>query len=204
MSEWDDLSLVRALVHDLRHCGGKLANASDANRKVAGKAAGELAVLALNAADCISYLSVTILALGKERENYKAALLEELAPPPLPDDEEQFGDLLSCPFCGGMPASVDIDEGENAGGSCVECTECGASSNLDFGRKENFRSNWNRRVTSRFRDGANIHGIGPDTADGLNPDYREPELSNEEAKAAIEAWAGPMPRFTATGGGDRR
>jgi hypothetical protein len=73
-SEWDDLNFVRALVHDLRHCGGKLANASDANRKVAGKAAGELAVLALNAADCISYLSVTILALGKERENYKAAV----------------------------------------------------------------------------------------------------------------------------------
>jgi hypothetical protein len=121
MSEWDDLELVRAIVHDLRHCGGKLANASDPQRKIAGRAAGEMAVLALNAADCISYLSVTILALGKERENYKAALLEELAPPPL--------------------------------------------------RK---------------------------------PDYREPELSNEEAKAAIEAWAGPMPRFTATGGGRGR
>lgn len=201
MSEWDDLALVSALVHDLRHCGGKLANASNPKPKIAGRAAGEMAVLALNAADCISYLSITILALGKERENYKAALLEELAPPPLPEAEEQFGDLLNCPFCGGMPAVVDIDDGENAGGSCVECTECAASSNLEFGRKENFRSNWNRRAPKR-RGGANIHGIGPDTADGLDPDYREPELSNEEATAAIEAWAGPMP--TTTGGGDGR
>lgn len=85
-SEWDELDLVKALVHDLQHCGGKLANASDPNRKVAGRAAGELAILALNAADCISYLSVTILALGRERENYKAALIEELAPPPLDPD----------------------------------------------------------------------------------------------------------------------
>lgn len=30
-------------------------------------------------------------------------------------------------------------------------------------------------------------------ARGLNPDYRECELSNEEAEAAIEDWAGPMP-----------
>lgn len=53
--------------------------------------------------------------------------------------------LKSCPFCGGPAEIIHVDEGENAGGSCVSCTRCLASSNIDFGRKENFISNWNRR-----------------------------------------------------------
>ena len=61
-------------------------------------------------------------------------------------------ELKPCPFCGGLAEIVDIDEGENAGGSCVCCTTCIASSNVEFGFKENFISNWNRRVQTLAPD----------------------------------------------------
>lgn len=53
--------------------------------------------------------------------------------------------LEPCPFCGGEAEIIEIDEGENKGGSCVSCTVCQASSNVEFEFKENFVSNWNRR-----------------------------------------------------------
>lgn len=53
--------------------------------------------------------------------------------------------LKACPFCGGEAERVDIEDGENIGGSFVHCTECDASGNIEFGFKENFISNWNRR-----------------------------------------------------------
>ena len=55
-------------------------------------------------------------------------------------------ELLDCPFCGGAAEIVNIESGENVGGSCVCCTVCQASSNVEFGFKENFVSNWNRRA----------------------------------------------------------
>lgn len=63
-----------------------------------------------------------------------------------PQGVEADDELMPCPFCGGEAEVIDIAEGENEGGSCVSCTVCQASSNLEFGRKENFRSNWNRRA----------------------------------------------------------
>jgi len=57
-------------------------------------------------------------------------------------------DLLPCPFCGGSADRIDIEDGDNAGGSCVICTQCNASGNVEFGFKENFISNWNRRAES--------------------------------------------------------
>lgn len=54
--------------------------------------------------------------------------------------------LLPCPFCGGEAQIINIGEGENAGGSCVECAACHASSNVEFEFKENFVSNWNTRA----------------------------------------------------------
>ena len=61
-------------------------------------------------------------------------------------------ELKPCPFCGGLAEIVEIDEGENAGGSCVCCTTCLASSKVEFGFKENFISNWNRRVQTLAPD----------------------------------------------------
>ena len=54
--------------------------------------------------------------------------------------------LKPCPFCGGKAERIDIDEGENEGGSCICCTKCMASGNVEFEFKENFVDNWNRRV----------------------------------------------------------
>lgn len=54
--------------------------------------------------------------------------------------------LKPCPFCGGKAEVIHIGNGPNEGGSCVSCSNCLASSNLEFGFKENFRNNWNRRA----------------------------------------------------------
>lgn len=54
--------------------------------------------------------------------------------------------LLPCPFCGAEAERVDIENGENAGGSCISCTGCQASSNVEFEFKENFVNNWNCRA----------------------------------------------------------
>lgn len=76
-------------------------------------------------------------------------------------------ELLPCPFCGGEAQRIDIEDGENAFGACIECKACHASSNLEFGRKENFVSNWNRRaiLASRPDDAAlrdKIEGLEAD------------------------------------------
>lgn len=55
-------------------------------------------------------------------------------------------DLKPCPFCGGDAEIVHINDGENEGGSCVQCSRCLASSNVEFEFKENFIDNWNRRT----------------------------------------------------------
>lgn len=64
-------------------------------------------------------------------------------------------DLLPCPFCGGIAEHLDIEGADgdpNAGGSCIECTQCGACSALHFDRKENLVASWNDRVASREAD----------------------------------------------------
>lgn len=59
-------------------------------------------------------------------------------------------DLLPCPFCGGRAERIDFGPGdaENEGGSCIACTGCQSSGPVEFGYKENFISNWNRRATA--------------------------------------------------------
>lgn len=56
--------------------------------------------------------------------------------------------LLPCPFCGGEAERIDFGPGdaENAGGSCIACKRCQSSGPVEFGYKENFISNWNRRA----------------------------------------------------------
>ncbi|HRP74548.1 MAG TPA: Lar family restriction alleviation protein [Rhodocyclaceae bacterium] len=57
-------------------------------------------------------------------------------------------DLLPCPFCNAPAERIDFGPGdaENEGGSCISCTQCQSSGPVEFGYKENFVSNWNRRT----------------------------------------------------------
>lgn len=71
-------------------------------------------------------------------------------------------ELLPCPFCGGTAEIIDIEEGENAGGSCVSCTRCLASSNVEFEFKENYVSNWNRRFAHPVPEQDGWRGPKPD------------------------------------------
>jgi Lar family restriction alleviation protein len=56
--------------------------------------------------------------------------------------------LKPCPFCGGEAQRFTIgdDEPTNAGGDCISCAKCGASSHVEFGYKENLVSIWNTRA----------------------------------------------------------
>jgi len=59
-------------------------------------------------------------------------------------------ELLPCPFCGGDAERIDFGpgSGDNEGGSCIACTRCQSSGPVEFGYKENFVSNWNRRLAA--------------------------------------------------------
>lgn len=60
-----------------------------------------------------------------------------------------MSDLLPCPFCGGTAERCDVPgdiEDDNAGGSCIQCTKCVASTAIFFGRKEHLVSSWNERA----------------------------------------------------------
>jgi len=68
--------------------------------------------------------------------------------------ELDAGALLPCPFCGGEAGRLDfvtvgteLGDDPNAGGSCISCNGCGASSPVHFDRKENLYSSWNERNT---------------------------------------------------------
>lgn len=82
----------------------------------------------------------------------------------------ETNELLPCPFCGGPAEIVHIDDGENAGGSCVCCTSCLASGNVEFEFKENFVSNWNRRASP---EPASIAGAGGVTVKPLEWTWRD-------------------------------
>lgn len=57
--------------------------------------------------------------------------------------------LLPCPFCGGKAERITLGDEEpaNKGGDVITCQSCGASSHVEFGRKENLVYAWNRRAT---------------------------------------------------------
>ncbi len=56
--------------------------------------------------------------------------------------------LLPCPFCGGKAQQLTIEQDNDPhfGGDVITCTECGASSHVEFGFKENLKSAWNSRA----------------------------------------------------------
>jgi Lar family restriction alleviation protein len=65
-------------------------------------------------------------------------------------------EMKPCPFCGGEPNRCDIEAREdvdNAGASYIECTKCGACTQLHFDRKENLLDSWNARVPAQSAGG---------------------------------------------------
>lgn len=95
-----------------------------------------------------------------------------------------MADLLPCPFCGGEAERLDFETvgtalggDPNAGGSCISCKQCGASSPVHFDRKENLYSSWNERI-----NGAPVEAAKPKAGWRLVP----VEPTDEMHKAA---WA---------------
>ena len=83
--------------------------------------------------------------------------------------------LMPCPFCGGEAERLDfaaVEGDPNAGGSCICCKQCGASSPVHFDRKENLESSWNTR-TARTAPLAVDHPTSdPESGRGQpSPDY---------------------------------
>lgn len=79
-----------------------------------------------------------------------ATLLSRIPSEEATEEETAPGELRPCPFCGGDPEEVTIEDAtENHGGSCIGCKRCGASGPVHFDRKENLYSSWNDRGITR-------------------------------------------------------
>lgn len=68
--------------------------------------------------------------------------------PPAPVVPDSANGLMPCPFCGGKARQLTIEQDNDPhfGGDVITCTECGASSHVEFGFKENLKSAWNSRA----------------------------------------------------------
>ncbi|MHB8284369.1 MAG: hypothetical protein ACYDD1_06805 [Caulobacteraceae bacterium] len=103
------------------------------------------------------------------------------------------GTLEACPFCGGEAERIDIEDGENAGGSCISCKTCQASSNVEFGFKENFVSNWNRRVAAAqpapvvAPGGEGMRDLILNCIHELDDPYEDEELDEQRISSVIKA-----------------
>lgn len=103
--------------------------------------------------------------------------------------------LKPCPFCGGEAEIIDVESGENAGGSCVSCQRCMACSKLEFGAKETFVDAWNTRadlsvamVAAAYEDAARyyIDESGPGAWDFFEEAYHGIKAQTpDDAKAAL-------------------
>lgn len=131
------------------HIGAELAGPTETWAEATGIEDAADAILAL--------LSARPLALGRVAQSVEPSAHNGLVAGSNPaatttpalaeaQDEGAAGELKPCPFCGGEAEIIHLDDGDNAGGSCVCCTKCQASGNVEFGRKENFVDNWNRRA----------------------------------------------------------
>ena len=104
-------------------------------------------------------------------------------------------ELEPCPFCGGEAERIDFsaeDQGDpNAGGSCISCERCGASSPVHFDRKENLLSSWNQRaaLTSPRPSGEMVEDFLAelDGWEGAYPLAMFPEPDLERAAEVLKA-----------------
>lgn len=101
--------------------------------------------------------------------------------------------LAACPFCGGEAERFTIqDEGDNFGGDVVCCKECGASSHVEFGRKENLVSCWNRRTpAARMLAGEPVdfgEAIDPNATWNMRNSRKAPQQYRKTALITASQW----------------
>ncbi|AZQ55981.1 Lar family restriction alleviation protein [Burkholderia cenocepacia] len=60
--------------------------------------------------------------------------------------EDTGGALLACPFCGGEPKRMTLNDEANFGGNVIVCTSCDCSTHVEFGEKLGLVEAWNSRV----------------------------------------------------------
>ena len=99
----------------------------------------------------ITQAMVEKLAVNKQREwpepkdGEPRLHIKEQPAPVVPD---AANGLMPCPFCGGKAHQLTIEQDDDPhfGGDVITCTECWASSHVEFGFKENLKSAWNSRT----------------------------------------------------------
>lgn len=93
--------------------------------------------------------------------------------------------LKPCPFCGGEAErhTIGDEEPSNRGGDVICCPDCGASSHVEFGRKENLVGLWNARTDAPFLPMAAWDQR--DEAVLLTVDYRDGDHAIDDAFIAL-------------------
>ncbi|CAB5549460.1 restriction alleviation protein, Lar family [Citrobacter werkmanii] len=103
--------------------------------------------------------------------------------PPAPVMPDSENGLMPCPFCGGKARQLTIEQDNDPhfGGDVITCTECGASSHVEFGFKENLESAWNNRA-AMFQLGNSplSPGIYAEIALDTRTGHRENKDANHE------------------------
>lgn len=94
--------------------------------------------------------------------------------------------LKPCPFCGGEAErhTIGDEEPSNRGGDVICCPDCGASSHVEFGRKENLVSLWNRRALSDAISLLIAERERQISAEGWTPEHDDAHDGGELAAAA--------------------
>ncbi|HHX3700238.1 TPA: Lar family restriction alleviation protein [Citrobacter freundii] len=115
---------------------------------------------------------------------------------PAPVVPDAANGLMPCPFCGGKAHQLTIEQDDDPhfGGDVITCTECGASSHVEFGFKENLKSAWNSRTATLQAGNSPVIGIdlasGPDRT--VEVRYVAPPgyvmVPKEPTEAMINAW----------------
>ncbi|HHJ4158268.1 TPA: Lar family restriction alleviation protein [Citrobacter freundii] len=115
---------------------------------------------------------------------------------PAPVVPDAVNGLMPCPFCGGKAHQLTIEQDDDPhfGGDVITCTECGASSHVEFGFKENLKSAWNSRTATLQAGNSPVIGIdlasGPDRT--VEVRYVAPPgyvmVPKEPTEAMINAW----------------
>lgn len=92
--------------------------------------------------------------------------------------------LLPCPFCGGEPKRITLNDEANFGGDAIVCRKCDCSSHVEFGEKSGLVDAWNSRPGPRKLLPASITvqsalaAIETFEIVGENSDSREPNADD--------------------------